>query len=50
MVNILYILYLLDEFVICAFQESCFAKVDKLLKIKHKQDQDKAAVGLHSFK
>ncbi|KAG8648435.1 snRNA-activating protein complex subunit isoform X3 [Manihot esculenta] len=33
----------------CDIDESCFAKVDKLLKIKHKQDQDKAAVGLHSF-
>ncbi|XP_057999506.1 uncharacterized protein LOC110654984 isoform X2 [Hevea brasiliensis] len=32
-----------------AIQESCLVKVDELLKIKQKQDQDKAAVRLHSL-
>ncbi|XP_021687512.2 snRNA-activating protein complex subunit isoform X4 [Hevea brasiliensis] len=33
----------------CDVGESCFAKVDEVLKIKQKQDQDKATVRLHSF-
>ncbi|KAJ9181672.1 hypothetical protein P3X46_009776 [Hevea brasiliensis] len=33
----------------CDVDESCFAKVDEVLKIKQKQDQDKATVRLHSF-
>lgn len=46
----LYLHYHVHNLIAATFQETYIAKVEHVKRIKEKQDEDKAAVTLHSFK